>query len=532
MTTTAFALTVAAAALFPTDTRLIAPHLHHSSRSLTTNQFGPRSRTCILRQSDDSNLETSQVVLGAGNAQRAPVLARCVRFAASTSQRARVSLALPGGLEGPQRAALGSLLRRAGFHTEPRHVEELSAGFCNWVYLCEVDDASELQNQTGESFEVVSDPADSSEISAIISDDANATTLSTSSDELDTQSDSSDAAPAQPMGPGRRVAYVVAKIFSPLAKLRLTPAMRGAADALAAAHGLGPRVMYKNDEGMITDFVRGRTLTETDIHDKKAHKGVLKALAPKLAALHSVPLPSQEPPVLWHFMEEMLLQIKKGEAALPEGITPEQVSAEVARMRRRFDELQMPVVNGHGDLKPSNVMQREVCGGLVPDVAADADDVTFIDFELSGPHYRGYDLYKLFRTTPGKLSRRNMRSFLHEYLKPFRDGRPRGLNFLSARALLVAELNEIEAETLAFEPLTWLEAAVFFFFAMATYPAKAHEWQPLALDRWRCYLDSSEIVQPNGTATTALLAARAAKEAKPAQKRGRGQKYFNAVPAV
>ena len=61
----------------------------------------------------------------------------------------------------------------------------------------------------------------------------------------------------------------------------------------------------------------------------------------------------------------------------------------------------------HGDLKPSNVMQQlpaEADAGVAANPATLSSDVTFIDFELAGPHYRGYDLFKLFRTS-GQRSR-------------------------------------------------------------------------------------------------------------------------------
>ena len=48
-------------------------------------------------------------------------------------------------------------------------------------------------------------------------------------------------------------------------------------------------------------------------------------------------------------------------------------------MRERFGELQLPVVLGHGDLKPSNVM----AGADAPPPGAD-EAVSFIDFELAG----------------------------------------------------------------------------------------------------------------------------------------------------
>lgn len=45
------------------------------------------------------------------------------------------------------------------------------------------------------------------------------------------------------------------------------------------------------------------------------------------------------------------------------------------------------IVLCHGDLKPSNVMVEE-----------GEKSVKLIDFELSGVGWRGFDLYKMFRT--------------------------------------------------------------------------------------------------------------------------------------
>ena len=84
-------------------------------------------------------------------------------------------------------------------------------------------------------------------------------------------------------------------------------------------------------------------------------------------------------------------------------------------MRARCEALDLPIVYGHGDLKPSNVMSTHSSAaagaavGAAAGAAADADaeqdqansdsQICFIDFELAGQTYRGYDLYKLFRTT-------------------------------------------------------------------------------------------------------------------------------------
>ena len=148
-------------------------------------------------------------------------------------------------------------------------------------------------------------------------------------------------------------------------------------------------------------------------------------------------------------------------------------------MRRRCDALNLPLVYGHGDLKPSNVME----------CAAAAGGVCFIDLELAGDHYRGYDLFKLFRTSE-QMSRANLRAFLRDYLAATaaadddegRAGAEAPASAKSAKSARSAKssaalesslrLDELQAETYASEPLSWLEAAVFFLFAIREYPSQ------------------------------------------------------------
>ena len=234
------------------------------------------------------------------------------------------------------------------------------------------------------------------------------------------------------------VGSVVVKLFSPLAKLRLTPPLRGFGDELAGERGLGPRLLFRNAEGLVCDFVPGDTLTEQHIHGGSVE--LPKRIAPRLAALHSVALQDARPsqhaahpatqPVLWDFLESMLVHIESADAdadaALANMPDAAEVRREVARMRSRCDALGLPVVVGHGDLKPSNVMSD----------SADPDGgICFIDFELAGAHYRGYDLYKLFRTA-GEMSRANMGAFLTEYLA----GLPGTPTSAEARRLMLDEL--------------------------------------------------------------------------------------------
>ena len=72
-------------------------------------------------------------------------------------------------------------------------------------------------------------------------------------------------------------------------------------------------------------------------------------------------------------------------------------------------------------------------------------------------------------------------------------------------------LDELVAESYAAEPLTWLEAAVFFLFAISVYPSQSDDWAPLALQRWERYLSSAGTIDEDGPVTAELLKARAAR---------------------
>mmetsp|Transcript_7923 Transcript_7923/g.13406 ORF Transcript_7923/g.13406 Transcript_7923/m.13406 type:complete len:207 (+) Transcript_7923:2-622(+) len=190
--------------------------------------------------------------------------------------------------------------------------------------------------------------------------------------------------------------------------------------------------------------------------------------------------------------------------ALPGSVTSARLHAEVEWMHSRMDALKLPVVCGHGDLKPSNVMAADIREGHNGACCEFEDErrISFIDFELGGMHYRGYDLYKLFRTT-GEMSLQNLRCFLIEYLSA--DTSARGQKRERHQQ---AELDELCAETLLFQPISWLEAAIFFFFAISTYPSEKEKWAALALDRWERYVASAHLIDIDGDATRALLSAR------------------------
>ena len=239
-------------------------------------------------------------------------LSSCVRTATAASlhshRRALLHASLPDGIEPVE--GLSSLLREADI-VEPETVVELSAGFCNWVYRVD------LPEQAGAS-----------------------------------------------------ACSVLGKVFSPLAKMRIAAPDRGRGDELAGEAGLGPRVRFRSEDGLITEFVRGSDLSERDIHARTPW--LLRRIASKLAGLHSLALPhpaadgdgtgsaaageakprAKPPVVLWQFLDSMIAHVAEQPQTVPEGMCLQEVADEVARMRTRFDELGLPVVFGHGETPP------------------------------------------------------------------------------------------------------------------------------------------------------------------------------------
>merc|ERR1711934_1332524 len=84
--------------------------------------------------------------------------------------------------------------------------------------------------------------------------------------------------------------------------------------------------------------------------------------------------------------------------------------------------------------------------------------VSIIDFELGGPNYRGFDLFKIFRTAL-PFSDKCMEHFVQTYLDSSRSA--------------ADDVPALLAETHRFEPLTWLEAAVFFLTLLQFKPQEA-----------------------------------------------------------
>ena len=187
---------------------------------------------------------------------------------------------------------------------------------------------------------------------------------------------------------------VVVKIYSAMAKARCAPACRGVVDEAVGAAGLGPQIHVRTDDALVAEFVDGETLTERDLKDEET----ALAIAPKLAQLHAA-----------RFRRRCRRSRRSGSASTRCSLAKATRStrARCGEKPRGCGDVRPGThadVLGHGDPKLSNVLMIERGG------------ITFIDFELAGPNYRGYDIFKLFRTSKRRRRPTLLLSFVEAYL--------------------------------------------------------------------------------------------------------------------
>jgi len=202
---------------------------------------------------------------------------------------------------------------------------------------------------------------------------------------------------------------------------------------------------------------------------------------------------------------------------LPPPFTMEMLREEVEKVKAQLRDLPLKIVTGHGDFKPANLMASH-----------DGSTVVFVDFELSGPNYRGFDIFKLYRRgqLPTKKSNNDnqntkeeedelclptnnekleLRKFVSSYLSALKINSNKNSECASSSSSLSSsssssspsssslsprEENKLLAEVLLFEPLTWLEASIFFLFALTEDEEHQQKWSDLAIHRWDNYMKS------------------------------------------
>ena len=303
---------------------------------------------------------------------------------------------------------------------------------------------------------------------------------------------------------------VVVKVFSDLAKVRVPDDILGSIDVLASGCRIGPTVIHRGSNGIVMEYIDGTVLTEEDVHgiakdddspdDTKFGNGQIlcEKIGAKLAQLHFTPIPADLPianevdNMLWMTLDAMLGFVGNDgpipEAVLEAGWTHDRLCQEVQTMRQTLDALELPQVLCHGDFKPSNiVVVNDSSGG------GGVGEIVLIDYELSGPGYRGFDFFKLFRTgDPSRQNGDNMAAFVRSYLRST-DKREKD----ASSTIGSARVEQVLAEMKLFEPLTWLEAGIFFLFAAKGDPTQTVRWEKLALDRFSNFDASKGRFQAN-----------------------------------
>lgn len=241
---------------------------------------------------------------------------------------------------------------------------------------------------------------------------------------------------------------MVAKLFSSIAKQRMKIG-KNRVDWMACKSGLGPKLFASSKDGLLMEWLDADGLNETIVHSTSDW---VEAVASQLAKFHAMETPPRPPNMLWETLNTMMDMTTQDDCF---------VRDEVFRQQRLLEPLNLPVVLGHGDFKPSNIIGDR-----------------FIDFETSGMHYRGFDLAKLFRTdNPTKLSSDNMNTFLEYYT----------LSSSLPAEDIKKELHWLKLETELMEPLTWLEAGVFFLCSASVDAERADKWNQLARERLESY---------------------------------------------
>ena len=249
------------------------------------------------------------------------------------------------------------------------------------------------------------------------------------------------------------------------------------------------------------EYIDGTVLTEEDVHGIAIAKDdgisdnakfgdgriLCEKIGAKLAQLHGTPIPSNSPianevdNMLWRTLDAMLDFVGEDgpipEAVLEAGWTHDRLCQEVQTMKQTLDALDLPQVLCHGDFKPSNIV---VVNDDSSGCSSGVGEIVLIDYELSGPGYRGFDFYKLFRTAdPSRQNDDNMAAFVRSYLESSQLADDDASSTIES-----ARVAQLLAEMKLFEPLTWLEAGIFFLFAAKGDPTQIERWEKLALDRF------------------------------------------------
>eukprot|EP00117_Sycon_ciliatum_P000290 scpid3858/ scgid6413/ Ethanolamine kinase; Protein easily shocked len=157
-------------------------------------------------------------------------------------------------------------------------------------------------------------------------------------------------------------------------------------------HGHAEPLCATFDNGFVYGYIVGRPLTVTSV--RLPH--VFPKIARQLAQLHSVPKPdgisNPEPAILRNLVDWLDLVPETFSKAdvhqRVDAILPSRsvLKAEVKALVDRLQSLNSPVVFGHNDTTPGNILELD----------DNPDQVAFIDHEYAGWNYRCFELGNMF----------------------------------------------------------------------------------------------------------------------------------------
>jgi thiamine kinase-like enzyme len=235
----------------------------------------------------------------------------------------------------------------------------------------------------------------------------------------------------------------ILKVYSDLALKRMELSGNKRSQELMGNLGIGPAIFNSTGKYMIMEELEGQVLTQDVLFSSTpGSTKVMQSVATTLAKLHSTPYVSinkNSSNMLWSCCDVLISQLRLNDDGLYR-----YYKKELEKQQRTLDALQLPLVLGHGDFKPSNVIILDGSG-----------EAKLVDWETCGCHFRAYDVAKLFRMTSTTITEKekdqattNRFAFLQLYCNVVgNDTCSPTLLWLESKLLL---------------PMTWLEAALFF----------------------------------------------------------------------
>ena len=196
-------------------------------------------------------------------------------------------------------------------------------------------------------------------------------------------------------------AKLALRLYGRGTELYVDRGMEAAVMLLAAAAGLSAPLVCQFENGLIYDWLPGRSLRREEMGEE----GVMGMVARTMARLHATQVPpgyGAREPALWHNLDGWLahLELSPPDSCLfrspqfaPIGCLAA-LRSEVERLRAGLSSTRSPVLLCHNDLNPFNIIYQ----------AGPTPRVSLIDVEFAAPNYQAFDIGNHFVQFAGSLN--------------------------------------------------------------------------------------------------------------------------------